>query len=88
MYVAVGEVNTSVRNVGFAARSRACCANTSVLTLMSGHTIVSTAISPLRQKVRTMQLNKSLLNAVHACMIFHLPCLLIISAASYKRQQM
>lgn len=51
MYVAVGEVNTSVRNVGFAARSRACCANTSVLTLMSGLTIVSTAISPLRRKV-------------------------------------
>lgn len=54
MYVGVDEVNTSVRNVGSAARSPACCANTSAPTLMSGHTTVSTATSPLKRKVRTV----------------------------------
>lgn len=53
-YVGVDEVNTSVRNVGSAARSPACCANISAPTLMSGHTTVSTATSPLRLKVRML----------------------------------
>lgn len=52
-YVGVDAVNTSVRNVGSAARSPACYANTYAPTLMSGHTTVSTATSPSRQKVRT-----------------------------------
>lgn len=51
MYVDGDGANTSVRNAGSAARSPACCENTSAPTLMSGHTTVSTATSPLRQKV-------------------------------------
>lgn len=50
-YVDVDEANTSVRNVESAARSPACCENTSAPTLMSGRTTVSTATSPLRLKV-------------------------------------
>lgn len=52
MYVDVGVVNTSVKNVGSAVRSPACCANIFAPTLTSGHTTVSTATSPSRQKVR------------------------------------
>lgn len=52
MYVGVGAVNTSVRNAVSAVRSPACCENIFAPTQMSGHTTVSTATSPSRQKVR------------------------------------
>lgn len=52
MFVVVDVVNTSVKNVGSAAKSPACCANTSAPTQMSGRTTVSTVTSPSRLKVR------------------------------------
>lgn len=54
MYVGVEEVNTSVRNVASAARSPACCANTSAPTRTSGPTTAGTVTSPSRQKVWTV----------------------------------
>lgn len=52
MCVGVVVVNTSVRSVGSAARSPACCVNTSAPTLTYGPTTAPTATSPSRLKVR------------------------------------
>ena len=43
--------STFVKNVGFAARSRACSRSISALTLMSGLMCVSCVTSPSKRKV-------------------------------------